>query len=139
MTAAQSIDPSLAAWGEPRSKTAHWYDPMITAAAGRPLSGVRFIGAVSDGAIPPPAIAMLFGMQIREVEVGQVVFECEPDPSAYNPIGVVHGGLVCTLSDTVAGCAVHTTLDAGVAYTSIDINVSYLRPVTKGSGVLRAT
>jgi uncharacterized protein (TIGR00369 family) len=139
MTAAESIDPSLAAWGEPRSKTVHWYDPMVTAAAGRPLSGVDFIRAIRDGAIPPPPIAMLFGMQIREVEVGQVVFECEPDESAYNPIGVVHGGLVCTLSDTVAGCAVHTTLDAGVAYTSIDINVSYLRPVTKGSGVLRAT
>jgi uncharacterized protein (TIGR00369 family) len=71
--------------------------------------------------------------------VGRVVFECEPDESAYNPIGVVHGGLVCTLADTVAGCAVHTTLDAGVAYTSIDLNVSYLRPVTKDSGVLRAT
>jgi uncharacterized protein (TIGR00369 family) len=139
MTAAESIDPSLAAWGEPRSKTVHWYDPMVTAAAGQPLSGVDFIRAIRDGAIPPPPIAMLFGMQIREVEVGRVVFECEPDESAYNPIGVVHGGLVCTLSDTVAGCAVHTTLDAGVAYTSIDINVSYLRPVTKDSGVLRAT
>ena len=80
MTAAESIDPSLAAWGEPRSKTVHWYDPMITAAAGRPLSGVDFIRAIRDGAIPPP-IAMLFGMQIREVEVGQVVFECEPDES----------------------------------------------------------
>jgi hypothetical protein len=80
MTAAESIDPSLAAWGEPRSKTVQWYDPMITAAAGRPLSGVDFIRAIRDGAIPPP-IAMLFGMQIREVEVGQVVFECEPDES----------------------------------------------------------
>src|SRR5713101_4138149 len=138
MTAAESIDPSLAAWGEPRSKTVHWYDPMITAAAGRPLSGVDFIRAIRDGAIPPPPIAMLFGMQIREVEVGQVVFECTPDESAYNPIGVVHGGLVCTLADTVVGCAVQTTVEPGTSYTSIDLNVSYLRPVTIDSGVLRA-
>ena len=61
-----------------------------------------------------------------------------PDESAYNPIGVVHGGLVCTLADSVAGCAVHTTLDAGIGYTSIDITVNYLRPVTVDSGTLVA-
>lgn len=139
MTAAESIDAATAAWGEPRSKTVQWHDPMITAAAGRPLSGIDFLRSIRDGVIPPPPIAVLFGMQIREVESGRVVFECEPDESAYNPSGVVHGGLVCTLADTVTGCAVHTTLEAGVAYTSIDINVSYLRPVTTTSGLLRAT
>jgi uncharacterized protein (TIGR00369 family) len=111
---------------------------MITAAAGRPLSGVDFLRAIRDGVIPPPPIAALFGLQISEVEVGRVIFECEPDESAYNPIGMVHGGLVCTLADTVAACAVQTTLDAGVGYTSIDLNVSYLRPVTTDSGLLRA-
>ena len=139
MTAAEGIDPAIADWGAPRSKTVQWHDPMITAAAGRPLAGLDFLRGIRDGVFPPPPIAVLFGMQIREVEVGRVVFECEPDESAYNPIGVVHGGLVCTLADTVAGCSVHTTLEAGVAYTSIDLNVSYLRPVTKDSGVLRAT
>ena len=63
----------------------------------------------------------------------------EPDESVYNPIGLVHGGLLCTLADSVAGCAVHTTLDAGVGYTSIDITVNFLRPVTLESGRLRAT
>ena len=82
---------------------------------------------------------MLMGFTMREVEPGRVMFDCVPDESAYNPIGVVHGGLVCTLADTVAACAVHTTLDVGVAYTSIDLNVSYLRPVTKDTGILRAT
>ena len=51
----------------------------------------------------------------------------------------MHGGLVCTLADTVGGCAVHTALDAGVSYTSVDLNVSYLRAVTLESGTLRAT
>ena len=79
-------------------------------------------------------MASVFGFAITDVEVGRVIFECTPDESAYNPIGVVHGGLVCTLADSVVGCAVQTTLDAGVAYTSIDLNVSYLRPVTVDSG-----
>jgi len=78
------------------------------------------------------------GFTLVEVGPGLAVFECRPDESLYNPIGVVHGGLVCTLSDSAAGCAVQTSLEAGVAYTSIDINVTYLRPVTKDSGLIRA-
>lgn len=92
-----------------------------------------------DGLLPPPPIAGLIGMRLVEVDVGKVVFESEPDESVYNPIGLVHGGLVCTLADSVTGCAVHSTLEAGYGYTSIDINVSYLRAVTANSGTLRAT
>ncbi len=125
-------------WGESRQKTVVWHDPMISAAAVTQLSGLEFIRAIRDGGLPPPPIAALFGFTIREVETGHVVFECVPDESAYNPIGVVHGGLVCTLADTVTACAVQTTLDVGFTYTSIDLNVSYLRPVTKTSGLLRA-
>jgi len=66
------------------------------------------------------------------------VFLCGPDESAYNLIGLVHGGLVCTLADSAAGCAVHSTLDAGFVFTSIDLTVSYVRPLTMSSGVLRA-
>jgi uncharacterized protein (TIGR00369 family) len=112
---------------------------MPTAAAGSTMSGLDFLRALKDGELPPAPIAALFLMIPTEVEDGLVVFECRPDESAYNPIGVVHGGLVCTLADTVVGCAVHSTLELGVAYTSIDINVSYLRPVTRDSGLLRAT
>jgi uncharacterized protein (TIGR00369 family) len=95
--------------------------------------------ALAAGEVPPPPIAMLMGMYPIEVGRGRVVFEARPDESVYNPIGLVHGGLVCTLADSAAGCAVHTTLDAGVAYTSIDLTVNYLRPVTLHSGPLRAT
>lgn len=139
MTCVQTAGTDQTAWGEPKTRTLQWHDPSITAEAGATLEGLVFLRAIRDGVLPPPPIAVLFGMQMREIEVGRVVFECEPDESAYNPIGVVHGGLVCTLADTVAACAVHSTLDAGVAYTSIDLNVSYLRSVTIDSGLLRAT
>ena len=126
-------------WGEPRSRTITWYDPLATAAAATTMGGLEFLRALAEGSLPPVPIATLFQMRPVEIDRGRVVFECEPDQSAYNPIGVVHGGLVCTLADTVAGCAVHSTLERGRGYTSIDINVSYLRPVTSQSGVLRAT
>ena len=61
----------------------------------------------------------------------------EPREFHYNPLGTVHGGMLATLLDTAAGCAVHTTLPAGVGYTSMDLSVKYLRPVTVASGTLR--
>jgi len=126
-------DPS---WGEPRSRTVTWYDPMQVAAAGLSMSGLQLLEAVRDGQLPPPPISQLFRMGVNAVESGRVEFTCELDESAYNPIGVVHGGLVCTLLDTVVGCAVHSTLPLGSGYTSIEIKVSYLRPVHGTSGPL---
>jgi uncharacterized protein (TIGR00369 family) len=127
---------SQPSWGEPRSKTIEWYDPLAAAAAGRELSGLDYLRAIAAREIPGAPIAAHFGFRPTEVEEGRVVFACTPDESAYNPIGVVHGGLVCTLLDSVLGCAVHSTLPVGVGYTSIEITVSYLRAVTAASGVL---
>jgi uncharacterized protein (TIGR00369 family) len=134
-------DPDLAVpagWGEPRKRTITWFDPAGELLA-TPRSGADLLRAMRDGVLPPPPMASVFGFRIEEVEHGRVVFSCEPDGSSYNPLGVVHGGLVCTLADTVTGCAVHTTLDATTGYTSIDLSVSYLRPGTAASGVLVAT
>ena len=126
-------------WGPPATRMVTWYDPHATTLAGSRLRGIDFLEAMRAGELPPPPIASTLGFAIREIEVGQVLFERTPDLSVYNPIGTVHGGLVCTLADTVIGCAVHSTLEKGLTDTSIDLNVSYLRPVTSSSGTLRAT
>ena len=126
-------------WGEPRSRTVTWWDPQITARGMRDLGGVQFLQAMMEGRLPPPPINRLLRMTAVSVEEGTVEFRCLPDESAYNPIGLVHGGLVCTLLDSVVGCAVHTTLPAGMGYTSLEIKVSYLRPVRHGAGELTAT
>ena len=119
-------------FGGPRSKVVTWHDPMVLAASAAGLTGLQFLEALRDGLLPPPPIATLVGMNPVSVVAGDVVFKCLPDESVYNPIGVVHGGLVCTLLDTVAACAVHSTLPVGVGYTSVEIKVSYLRPVRAG-------
>lgn len=102
------------------------------------MSGLDFLGAIRDGALAPAPIAQHFNFAIEEVEYGRVVFTCDVDESADNPIGLVHGGLICTFADTVIGCAVHSTLGPEFAYNSIDISVSYLGAVTRDSGPLRA-
>ena len=107
MTATPTPTPAAPAdWGEPRSKTITWYDPMQAASAGAGMTGIDHLRAIRDGLLPPPPIASHFGFRIVEVEPGDVTFLCLPDESAYNPIGLVHGGLVCTLLDSALGCAV---------------------------------
>ena len=125
-------------WGEPRSRTVTWHDPLVGAGRGLSLPGLEYLQAMIDGVLPPPPIAGLMQMALTEAAPGRVVFTCTPDESAYNPIGAVHGGLVCTLLDSVAGCALHSTLPQGRGYTSIEIKVSYLKPVRASSGLLTA-
>ncbi len=127
-----------AAWGEPRSKTVTWFDPLATAARGAELPGRAYLQAIADGELPPPPIASLLAFRITAVGDGEAAFAVTPDESAYNPLGLVHGGLVCTLLDSVVGCAVHTTLPAGTGYTSIELKVSYLRPIHADTGEIHA-
>jgi uncharacterized protein (TIGR00369 family) len=125
-------------WGEPRQKTITWYDPLAAAKQGAAMAGVDHLRAMLDGKLPPPPIATHFDLALVSVEPGDVTFVCTPDESVYNPIGLVHGGLVCTLLDSVTGCAVQSTLPVGLAYTSVEIKVNYLRPVHGHTGELRA-
>jgi uncharacterized protein (TIGR00369 family) len=134
----ESVPGPPPSWGEPRSKTITWYDPSPGAQAALGMSGLDYLRAIAEGEYPGPPIGAHFDFVITRVEVGDVEFTATPDESAYNPIGVVHGGLVCTLLDSVLGCAVHTTLPAGVTYTSIELKVNYLRAVHAASGPLRA-
>ena len=122
-----------------RSRTVTWEDPLATAAAGRGAEGLEFLRSMVDGEVPGPPIASLLGMSLVSVSPGQAVFTLTPDESMFNPIGAVHGGIVCTLLDSALGCALHTTLPAGKGYTSVEIKVSYLKAVRPASGVLTAT
>ena len=126
-------------WGDERSRTVTWHDPLVGAGQGLALSGLDYLRAMIDGELPPPPIAGLVQMDLVSAEPGRVVFTCTPDESAYNPIGAVHGGLVCTLLDSVAGCALHSTLPQGRGYTSVEIKVNYLKAVRASSGLLTAT
>ncbi|BBZ46909.1 PaaI family thioesterase [Mycobacterium parmense] len=127
-----------AGWGARQSRELTWHDPMTTQASVASMSGLAYWQAVVAAELPPPPIGELMRMSAVEVDHGRIAFACTPDGSMYNPLGVVHGGVMCTLLDTVTGCALHTTLPVGVAYTSIEIKVNYLSPVTVSSGPVTA-
>ena len=90
------------------------------------------------GEVPPPPIAVVMNMNPVELDVGRAVFEGEPGEEHYNPIGVVHGGYAATILDSVLGCAVHTTLAAGVAYTTLTLETKFIRPITRETGKVLA-
>jgi uncharacterized protein (TIGR00369 family) len=119
-----------------RTRTITWEDPVPGARAGRAMSGLDYLKAIQEGRIPPPPIAVLVDMRIVEVSEGRVVFAAQPAEFHYNPLGAVHGGLAATLLDSALGCAIHSTLPAGTSFTTLEIKVNYLRPMTHETGLV---
>ena len=117
-----------------RTQTLVWQDPLATAAAGATMTGIEYMRAIVAGDVPPPPIAVTLNMGPIEVAEGRAVFSGEAGEEHYNPIGVVHGGYAATLLDSALGCAVHTTLPAGVGYTSLGLEAKYVRPITHETG-----
>ena len=119
-----------------RTRTVNWEDPKPGSEAAKTMSGLEYLRAIARGELPGAPLADLMGFGFAEIEEGRVVFECVPGEYHYNPIGAVHGGLACTLFDSAMGCAVHTMLPAGVGYTTVELKVNFLRPVTVETGKL---
>ncbi len=121
-----------------RERTIRWHDPAeaLREAQRRRLSGIDYLRAIDAGELPPPPISVLMGFILRTVEPGRVVFDVEPAEYHYNPIGVVHGGLAATLLDSAIGCAVQSLSPVGVAYTTVELKVNYVRPLRSGMGVV---
>jgi uncharacterized protein (TIGR00369 family) len=117
-----------------RTRSFGWTDPMASAATGLQTPGLDYLRGIVAGAFPPPPIAQLLAFSIIDVDPGRVVFALEPAEWMYNPIGSVHGGVAATMLDSCMGCAVHSTLEAGVRYTTTDLQVRYIRAMTETTG-----
>ena len=93
------------------------------------LSGLQIMQEMCNGNIPMPSMATTIPMSASEVELGHVTFIVKADDRHLNPMGSVHGGFAATVLDSVTGCAVFSMLEAGLSYTTIDLNVKMCRPV----------
>ena len=115
-----------------------WDDPAATLRAAEGLSGLETIQAIVAGTLPPPPVAQLLGMSLLEASSARALFALEPAEWMYNPLGTVHGGIAATILDSAMGCAVHTTLPAGVGFTTADLQVRYTRAMHAGQGLVLA-
>ena len=102
------------------------------------LSGLEFMRGILEGRYPPAPITAALKFELVEVEQGRAVFEGVPELAYYNPIGSVHGGYAATLLDSCMGCAVHTTLPPGKAYTTLEFKINFVRALTEKTGRVRA-
>ena len=102
------------------------------------LTGYELIKGIRDGIYPAPPISKVLNFQLAEIEPGRAVFTGKPSLEYYNPIGSVHGGFAATLLDSCMSCAVHTTLPAGMGYTTLEIKVNFVRAILEDSGPLTA-
>ncbi|MEV0643244.1 PaaI family thioesterase [Streptomyces sp. NPDC050619] len=121
-----------------RTRTYQWEDPALLADAAGRMAGIDFLRELKAGRLPGPPVNYTVDFTLDEVEPGRAVFSLTPGEEHYNPIGSVHGGIFATLLDSAAGCAVQSTLPQGVAYTSLDLTVKFLRRITVETGTVRA-
>jgi uncharacterized protein (TIGR00369 family) len=121
-----------------RQRTITWEDPVAAAAMGQGLSGREFLEKIRSREIPPPPISVTLGMYLVELGEGRAVFELEPGEHLYNPIASVHGGVMCTMLDSAMSCAVHTLVPAGKAYTTAELKINFVRPITRDTPRVRA-
>ena len=114
----------MAADGLPREKIAS-------------MTGLAVLRAIAAGELPGPGMGKTMGFRLVEVDEGRAVFEGTPGPQLLNPLGSVHGGYALTLIDSACGCAVHSELDAGVGYTTVETKVNFTRAIDPAGGPVR--
>lgn len=146
-----ATDPSTGHPASPEETLARWRDEeaevrrRIRPDAGvatpqeiQGLTGLEQMQALLDGRLPPPPIAHTLDFTLVSVRKGEVVFQGSPKFKHYNPLGTVHGGWFATLLDSALGCAVHTTLDPGRGYTTLEIKINLVRALSERVPLVRA-
>jgi len=121
-----------------RVRVVEWQAPGPAAKAVAAMSGMEAMCAIRDGLLPPPPMAKLIGLRMSVVEPERIVMELDAHESLENSIGLLHGATAAALLDTAMGCAISTVLPAGQASVTLDLKLTYLRPLSVRSGTILA-
>ena len=120
-----------------RTRTITWTDPADTSWRVPTEHGLDVLRRVIAGVLPNSPMAQLMGLTLTEVDEGYAVFTVMPAEYHYNPAGVAHGGFAATLLDSAMGCAVYATVLPGTHYTTVELKVNLMKPITVQTGVVR--
>ncbi|HEV7967650.1 MAG TPA: PaaI family thioesterase [Candidatus Acidoferrales bacterium] len=111
---------------------------VVPPATAKTMSGLELLTAIMEGVLPAPPIQQALDFRVVQVDRGRTVFAGHPKFEYYNPLGSIHGGYIAALLDSCMACAVHSTLEAGFSYATLEIKVSYVRAITSDTGEVRA-
>jgi len=92
----------------------------------------KFAELLLSGKLPQPPVAKLIGFDIVEAERGRTVFEMEAGPQHANPMGTLHGGILCDIADAAMGTSFASTLEPGETFTTLEMKINFLKPVWNG-------
>lgn len=122
-----------------RSRLVEWHDANDAQRLMAGLTGLQIMQGIRDKRLPAPPMARLIGFDCVLAEEGRIIMRLDtPDESLLNPAGLVHGGTAATMLDTAMGAASHTVLPLGQAAVTLDLKLTYLRPLTVRSGPVEA-
>lgn len=121
-----------------RERLVDWQVPAPVAKLAMGLCGMDAMLGLRDGRLPPPPFVKLIGFIMAVVEPGRIVMELEPREDLENTIGLLHGATAAALLDTAMGCAISTKLDAGQGSVTLDLKMTFLRPLSVRSGLISA-
>lgn len=110
----------------------------VSAAERKQMSGLEFVQGLADGSLPLNTMAQTLGYDVVEAAAGRVVVTAKPNAHQLNPAGTVHGGLAATLLDSCMGLAIQSTLQKGFGSTTLEFKISFVRPITPDTGLIRA-
>lgn len=119
------------------SEQADYYG-VVPVETAKSLSGLQLLSSIMKGVLPQPPIQRTLDFRLTHVERGYTVFTGVPKFDYYNPIGSVHGGYTAALLDSCMACAVHSTLEAGCSYATLEIKINYVRAIMLEVGEVRA-
>ncbi|MEA2912105.1 MAG: hypothetical protein QOJ15_4186 [Bradyrhizobium sp.] len=122
-----------------RTRVVSWVDPERVRRLMDGLTGLEVNEAIRDGRLPEPTLSRVLGIRCVAVSDGEVSAELMPREDLENLGGTIHGGVLAALLDTVMGAALHTRLSASQKFATIDLKITYLRPLSRASGVMRGT
>ncbi len=111
---------------------------VVPTGTAKTISGLQLLTAIMEGTLPAPPIQKALDFRLVEVALGHTVFAGTPKFEYYNPIGSVHGGYTAALLDSCMACAVHSTLEVGYSYATLEIKINYVRAMTTDTGEVRA-
>lgn len=110
----------------------------VSAEEQKTMTGLEFVQGLVNGTLPLNTMAETLGYDIVEARRGRVVITAEPQENHLNPAGTVHGGLAATMLDSCMGLAIHSMLDKGIGSTTLEFKMSFVRPITPETGLIRA-
>lgn len=111
---------------------------VVSIEIAKSMSGLQLLTGILQGALPEPPIQQALDFHLVQVQRGYTAVAGRPKLDYYNPLGSVHGGYTASLLDSCMACAVHSTLEAGFSYATLEIKINYVRAITSNAGEVRA-